>query len=163
MIALGRMTLVGLGMLCLGTTAQAAEDKHIAKAGDLLSMHVWTRATTDLKRPADVFLEVEYPKQADQHVSVAADFATQATVVGLMYKADVATPVPLGPIEVPARGKLEFAPSGIAIRLEGLKRPLRQGREFQVRLTFEKAGSVLVTGEVMSANAQQHGHAGHSH
>jgi copper(I)-binding protein len=147
--------------LSLAGGAQAAEDKHVAKVGDLRVLHVWTKATTNLARPADVFLEIENTGESDQLVAVAADIAAKAGMVGLAYKPGTVTS--LSSVEIPARGRLVLDPDGMAIQLEGLKRPLKRGQDFQVWLTFEKAGSVTVTGEVMAANARRHDHSGHSH
>ena len=156
-----RLALLGLG-LALASTAGAAEDKHVATVGDLKVVHVWTRAVADAKRPADVFMEIENGGAADRLVSAETSLATKATVVGLGAKAGAAA-APIGPAEIPERGKLALDPNGVAIRLEGLKRPLKAGGDFELKLTFEKAGTVAVTGEVMAASARTHGHAGHRH
>jgi periplasmic copper chaperone A len=156
--------LLGALLLAVGLygTASAAEDKHVAKAGDLRVVHVWTRATNNVRRPADVFMEVESSGGADRLVGAACEFADKVEIVGLASKAD-GSAVPVGSADVPERGRLVLEPNGLAIRLEGLRRALKQGQDFRLRVTFEKAGSVGVTGEVMAANARQHGHAGHRH
>lgn len=56
---------------------------------------------------------------------------------------------------------LALDPSGLAGIPEGLKRPLKAGGDFDLILTFEKAGTV--SGGVLAANAKSHGHAGHRH
>lgn len=159
---MSRAAVVLIAVAMLAPPSATAEDKHVAKIGDLRIVHVWTRAVADAKRPADVFMEVENGGVADRLVSAEAPIAAKATVVGLGAKAGAAA-APIGPAEIPERGKLILDPSGVAVRLEGLKRPLKSGGDFELKLVFEKAGTVTVTGEVMPANAKSHGHAGHRH
>lgn len=157
-----RTAVALLALALLAPPSATANDKHVAKVGDLKIVHVWMRAANEAKRPVDVFMEIENAGGAERLVSAEALFAGTATVVGLGAKAG-AVAAPIGPAEVPERGKLILDPSGLAVRLEGLKRPLKAGSDFELILTFEKAGAVTVAGEVMSATAKSHGHAGHRH
>jgi len=51
-------------------------------------------------------------------------------------------------LAVPARGSLELSPGGHHIMLIGLKRTLRVGDRFELRLEFEKSGVQSVFSEV---------------
>ncbi len=161
MTRIGRWISAAILSTGIAGAVLAKEDKHVGRVGDLKILHVWTRATSSLSQPVDIFLEIENARNADQLVGAASDIAAKAAIVGLSYKPG--TVAFLESAEVPARGQLVLEPDGIAIRLEGLKQPLKQGQDFQIRLTFQNAGSVMVTGEVMAANARRHGHAGHGH
>ncbi|QRM34354.1 copper chaperone PCu(A)C [Microvirga sp. VF16] len=156
--AVGVLSFVGAA----GPVA-AAGDHHTAQAGAIKVVHVWTRAVSDPKKPADVFLDIENRGGEDRLIGVVSQDAETAAIVGLSTRGDTVVAQPLGSAGVPARGRLRLDPDGFAIRLEGLKRPLGIDQEFDLVLKFERAGELRVKGEVMKPNARQHSHAGHSH
>lgn len=47
-------------------------------------------------------------------------------------------------LRVPAMGKLEMKPGGVHLMLQGLKQPLKEGDQVEMRLDFEKAGQRLL-------------------
>ncbi len=52
---------------------------------------------------------------------------------------------PLDAVEVKAGGRTELKPGGIHFMLTGLKAPLKEGQNFPLTLTFEKAGVIETT------------------
>jgi copper(I)-binding protein len=62
-------------------------------------------------------------------------------------------------IEIPAQGRTELAPGGYHVMLIGLKQALKEGGQFPLTLTFEKAGSVTLEVPVTKAGAS----GGHHH
>ena len=52
---------------------------------------------------------------------------------------------PLAGVDVPAHGRVAFAPEGRHMMLVGLKRPLRTGEQVPVTLVFQHAGAVRAT------------------
>ena len=64
---------------------------------------------------------------------------------------------------VPAGGMHHLKRGGDHIMLMGLTRPLEQGEEIAVTLTFEQAGEVEVIIPVDRERKPDHGGAGHSH
>jgi copper(I)-binding protein len=61
-------------------------------------------------------------------------------------------------IDLKPGATVELRPGGYHVMLEDLKRPLQQGEQFPMLLTFEKAGAVeiKVKVEAMGAAARSH-------
>lgn len=51
-------------------------------------------------------------------------------------------------MDIPAHGRLVMKPGGFHIMLMGLTKPLKEGDEIELTLTFEKAGEVKVMAKV---------------
>jgi periplasmic copper chaperone A len=51
-------------------------------------------------------------------------------------------------LEIPPRGKLELKPGGYHLMLLDLKQPMRAGDKVPLTLTFQNAGSIVVSVEV---------------
>jgi len=56
-------------------------------------------------------------------------------------------------IDIPAHGRLPMKPGGYHIMLMGLTKPLKEGDEIELTLTFEKAGNVKVMVKVAGVAA----------
>ncbi len=65
---------------------------------------------------------------------------------------------PVPDIPVPARGEARLAPGGLHVMLIGVRRPLRPGDDFVLRLVFENAPSLEVTVPVLKLSATMGGH-----
>ncbi len=57
-------------------------------------------------------------------------------------------------VEIPAGGRVEFAPGGLHVMLIGLKAGLSEGSSFPITLDFEKIGKVVVDVNVEQAPAE---------
>ena len=55
---------------------------------------------------------------------------------------------PVARLEIPAGGTVELKPGGYHIMLMGLARPLKEGDEIELTLSFAKAGDVKVKAKV---------------
>ena len=66
---------------------------------------------------------------------------------------------PLPVLEVPVGGSIEMSAGGIHLMLIGLKRPLKAGEQFPLRLEFARAGAVDAMVKVLPAGAAQPGRA----
>ncbi len=55
---------------------------------------------------------------------------------------------PVASVEVPAGGTVAFAPGGYHVMLTGLTKPLSAGDTFELTLTFQKAGPVVLSVQV---------------
>jgi periplasmic copper chaperone A len=154
---------VVLALAGIAGPVAASESQHAAEIGAIKVVHVWTRAVSDRKKPADVFLDIENKGGEDRLVGATSSDAEAATIVGLSARGGSVAAQAVGSADVPAQGRLRLDPHGFAIRLVGLKRPLGVDQEFDLVLKFEKAGDLRVRGEVMKPNARQHSHAGHGH
>jgi copper(I)-binding protein len=65
-------------------------------------------------------------------------------------------------IEVPAGGETMLQRGGLHVMMMGLTRPLNQGDQIELTLTFEKAGDVTLTLPVDNERMDGHG-MGHGH
>ncbi len=86
MTRIGRWISAAILSTGIAGAVLAKEDKHVGRVGDLKILHVWTRATSSLSQPVDIFLEIENARNADQLVGAASDIAAKAAIVGLSYK-----------------------------------------------------------------------------
>jgi len=55
---------------------------------------------------------------------------------------------PASALEIPPGGKLELKPGGYHVMLLDLKQPLKAGDKFPLTLTFQNAGSIIVSVDV---------------
>ena len=60
---------------------------------------------------------------------------------------------PLKAIDVKANGEATLKPGGMHVMLVGLKQPLKEGENFPLTLTFEKAGKIDVKVAVKKAGS----------
>jgi copper(I)-binding protein len=80
----------------------------------------------------DALLHIETP------VAREVQMHSMATVGGLMQMRPVLS------VDVPARGRVRFEPSGLHAMLIDLVRPLKKGDRFELTLAFQHAGQVRV-------------------
>jgi copper(I)-binding protein len=78
----------------------------------------------------------------DRLVSVDCACAVQAEVHRSSMEGGVMSMAPAGPVEIPAHGRVVFAPGGLHVMLTGVKHPLIDGRRQAMTLSFERAGRI---------------------
>jgi copper(I)-binding protein len=120
----------------------------------------WARATPGSAKNAAVYFTMTNGGAAsDRLVSAQTQAAEMAelhetTMMGGMMHMAAAKAV-----DIPAGGKVAFAPQGRHIMLMNLKKPLRKGDDLSVTLHFEKAGDVPVKVQVLDvASTGPHSH-----
>jgi copper(I)-binding protein len=74
----------------------------------------------------------------------------------------------LDSVEVPAGGKVEFAPGGLHLMLIGPKAPLAEGAAVPITLSFRSGAEIAVEAKVLAkppaaAGAGDHGGMHHGH
>jgi copper(I)-binding protein len=77
--------------------------------------------------------------QPDKLISAETDVATTAELHKSTVTDGVMQMSPVESIEIPANGSVELKPGDYHIMLLGLKRDLKAGDEFKVKLNFEKS------------------------
>lgn len=100
--------------------------------------HPWTRASAVGATTALVSMRFDEVTQDDRLIGVTTPMAAGAELMGVGAGGS-ARPVDLS---VKAGETLEFAETGIHIRLTGLHRPMEMACTYPLTLTFEKAGVV---------------------
>ena len=129
-----------------------------ARAADIAIEQPWARAAQQGGVGA-AFMRIEnHGAAADRLVSASSPLARTVELHTTIRDGDVMRMRPVDVIEVPAHGTVQLQPGSLHIMLIGLQRPLAQGEQVPLTLTFERAGPVPVNLHVQAAGAMQ-GHA----
>ncbi|MBT6136007.1 MAG: copper chaperone PCu(A)C, partial [Rhodospirillaceae bacterium] len=59
-------------------------------------------------------------------------------------------------LEIPAGGTVVLKPGSDHVMLMGLKAPLKKGTRFELSLTFDKSGTVVIPVQVQKAGARSY-------
>lgn len=137
-------------VLCAGLGQSALAQS----AGSIEVTHAWARATAATAKTGAAYLTlVNKGTSDDRLVAVAGTVAAKAELHVTNAENGVMKMRPLAAVEVKAGGQAELKPGGMHIMLVGLAAPLKEGQQFPLTLTFEKAGTVEVTVTVEKAGA----------
>ncbi len=90
---------------------------------------------------AAYFTIVNRGGEADALVGASSPLAASVSLHRSMMVHGVMLMRPLAEAPVPAKGELTFAPGGLHLMMEGLKRPLREGERAPVILKFRRSGA----------------------
>ena len=108
----------------------------------------WARPTRG-DVPGAVYVTIENKGSAgDRLTGAATDRAAMAMIHQSELANGVATMRMVDEIDIPAGGRIEMAPGGTHIMLEGLKAPLNSGDRFDLVLKFGKSGERKVRVDV---------------
>jgi copper(I)-binding protein len=119
--------------------------------GDVEVSDVWARTSANMQNAGAVYMTISGGDEADRLVgaSVASSVAGTAEVHETMMDSEgVMKMQEVSAIDVPADGEVMLKPGSFHIMMMMLAEPLETGSEFDVTLTFEKAGDITVTAEV---------------
>jgi protein SCO1/2 len=126
----------------------AADVRALAAARMIRVSDPWARpANRSASGPAvsAVYLTVENTgRQSDKLLGAESDAAEEVEIHRTTVQSGVMRMAPAGEVELPAGGKLGFAPGGLHVMLTGLRRDLPAGSDVVLRLRFERAGEVVV-------------------
>ncbi|MFN3615277.1 MAG: copper chaperone PCu(A)C [Rubrimonas sp.] len=139
----------------------AAGDDHVAEGAGLRVLHGWTRAADGGE--ALVFAEISNVSGGMVRITGAdSPAAAAAEIVGFQLIDGRESHAPVGAIDLGPDEAVTMAPFGLAVRLTGLRGPLRRGETLPLTL-LTADGAVEIVVEVEAADARQHSHAGHNH
>ena len=143
--------LGGIAVLVLSTTAGAAR-AHDKRQGDLHIGHPWAKPAA-AGGPAEVYFAIiNRGSRADRLVGAETAVAGRASLAETV----AATVVSREAIDLPPGRPVPLRPGRLHVRLDGLKRPLREGDEFPLTLRFAVSRPVEVTVLVEAAAAAGH-------
>lgn len=130
--------------------------RDVVRVHDLEISTAWTRATVSSARVGGGYITVHNKGEAaDRLIAAAADFAEEVQFHQMTLVGDVMRMRPVeGNIEIPAGGSVIFKPGAEHLMFIGLERALVEGEVVNVKLTFEKAGEVVVPFQVHSFAAR---------
>ncbi len=147
-----RLSCAMLLTLALVAPAAAADT---VKAGTLELSGLWTRATPPKAPSAGGYLTiVNAGKDPDRLIGAASPMAGKADLHAMAMKDGVMTMRSVAGIDIPAGGTVALDPDGLHIMFTALKGGLKQGGSMPITLTFEKAGTVEVSLQVLSVGAK---------
>jgi periplasmic copper chaperone A len=156
-----RMLACAAALLALSGGSSRAQE---VKAGDLVIMQPWSRATPGGAKIAGGYLTIENKGAAsDRLIAVSGDIAGKVEIHEMAMNNGVMTMRPLEKgLEIEPGKTVKLAPGGYHLMLMDLKNPLKQGEKVPLELQFEKAGKVAVSLDVQGVGAQGPAGAGHS-
>ena len=145
-----RTSLTALAGVLLISSAGA----HELKSGSITVEHPWARPAAAGNSAA--YFVLENSGAADRLIGVSSDVAESVAMHSTTIDAQgVGRMVPVQAVDLPAGAAATFAPGGLHVMLVGLTKPLAEGQEFPLTLTFETAGAVTV--EVAVEKTASHG------
>jgi copper(I)-binding protein len=117
-----------------------------AYANEIAVKGAYARASASpgAKAGAVYFMIINGSGAPDRLVAASTDAATSAMIHESAIENGVATMRHLDAVEIAPGAEVSFAPGGTHLMLMGLKKPLRQGEHFTIRLTLERAGVIVV-------------------
>lgn len=137
-------------------------------AGPLEISSPWARAMLPGQPAGGGYLTVvNTGHEADRLVSASSPSAGRVEIHTMEVVDDVMVMRPVeGGLEIPAGGTVELKPGGLHLMFMEVAEPFAEGDTVQVRLDFEKAGSVDAAFAVRAArggDGHGHGHDDHGH
>lgn len=154
------LAVLGLSMPAGAEPADPDHGDHVSVLDGVRAIHAWTRETA----ATDTLVFVEIENTSNREVRLIggdAELADSVTLVGFKMTDGEPTYVALPPVTIKPSRDLVLAPRGIALRLDGLEAPLREGETFEMELVLD-TGHLDVHVSVEDEKATQHGHAGHA-
>jgi copper(I)-binding protein len=139
------------------TLAAILSSVSAARASDIVVNGAFARASASpLIKTGAVYLAITNPgAEADRLVAVATPAAGAASIHETRTVDGVMTMDMKEALDIPAGATVALAPGGMHIMLMNLTAPLTEGQQFDVTLTFVKAGSVTVSVPVAGVAANQ--------
>jgi copper(I)-binding protein len=120
------------------------------RVGALVIRDVFTPAPASPDTAAVYFTVQNTGDGDDALLAAATDIADEVQLHRTVMEGGAMKMQPVPRIAVPAHGEARLARGGLHVMLLGLRRPLREGDRFELRLTFERAGAVTVVVPVRS-------------
>jgi copper(I)-binding protein len=123
-----------------------------ASVGDLDIMGPFSRGTLD--RGAVFFTVVNNGEEDDTLIGANIDIAGSTEIHETVMEDGQAQMRPIEGLDIPAGEETVLEPGGFHVMMLDLPEPLEVGQTFPVELTFEKAGTVEFTVEVVSYSSE---------
>ncbi len=148
-----RLTIAGIFLtlpLLGGCASLEREAQDVAEASErtLTIQNVWARSE-DAGQNSAVYLEIVNRGEVDdQLIAAETDVAGVTEVHEVVSRDNVMRMQEVEQVEIPAGETVNLEPGGYHLMLFGLVDDLDAGDEFDVSLTFDRAGEITVTAEV---------------
>ncbi|WP_417412205.1 copper chaperone PCu(A)C [Hoeflea sp.] len=147
---------VVLSAAILGLSS-AMVSAHDYKLGSLEIEHPFARATPPNAPVSGGYITIRNTgEEADRLISGEADFADRVEIHEMKMDGEVMKMRQLTDgLEIPAGGEVVLKPGGYHIMFIGIDSQFKDGENRNVKLTFEKAGSIEVDFTVQDMRAMQ--------
>ena len=124
------------------------------KSPQIELQNAWARPTAG-QAPAAVYVTIENKSASDDRLTGAfSDRAAMAMVHQNELVDGVSRMRMAGEINIPAGERIEMAPGGTHVMLEGLRAPLKTGDRFDLVLRFKESGVKTVKVAVVKPEGQ---------
>ncbi|MCX7671349.1 MAG: copper chaperone PCu(A)C [Anaerolineae bacterium] len=142
------ITLLGLLLVgMVGCAAAPTGEMAGAAPGPIVVTEAWVRAAVTGNSAAYMIIR-NHGSAPDRLVRAAADMAAAVELHETKMEGGMMKMAPVDGIAIPAGGQVELKPGGLHIMLIGLKQELKAGTNVQLKLHFEKAGTLEVVAQV---------------
>jgi periplasmic copper chaperone A len=145
-------------MCLLITLITTPAHTHEVKAGDLVLVHPFARASAGPAKTGAAFLGIHNNGDTPDRLIAAhvdENVAKKAAIHTHIMEGDVAKMRKIeGGVEVSAHGMVMMQPGGLHIMLMRLKAPLEEGETFMLTLEFEHAGEIMVEVPILAVDAK---------
>jgi copper(I)-binding protein len=143
---------LGLGLAFVDNTAIARD----FTAGNIVISHPYARATVPGQPTGGAYFSIENKgKETDTLKSISSDVAKSTELHAMTMDGNVMKMREVGNVDIKPSEKIVMHPGdGYHIMLVGLNKPLKNGDQFPMTLTFAKAGKVVVNVDVEAMNAK---------
>lgn len=113
-------------------------------AGDVFVEKAWTRAALSkaVKNAAGYLTIHNKADEPDVLISIQSDIAAVTEVHEMTFKDGVMRMNALDGLHIPPATEVFLEPGGYHVMFLGLKKPLYEGQQFEITLTFKNAGDV---------------------
>jgi copper(I)-binding protein len=143
MLSLTERSFVFCCALAWSFTALAT---HEYRADALRIDHPVARATPPGAKTGAVFFTVNNTgKETDRLLRASTPIAAGVVLHQMALEGGIMKMRAVPSVEVRSGGRLELKPSGYHLMLLDLKQPLKVGEKFPLTLTFEDAGTILIS------------------
>lgn len=164
---------LGVYLFAAALSTPALAQSHDAKAHDAMNhgamaQHgvtvtgAWARPTIAKLRISAAYFTAMGDKE-DKLIAAHTDIAGRAELHEHVMQGDIAKMRPVAAVPLAPGNPAVFQPGGYHVMIMDLKQPLKEGDTFPLTLTFEKAGDVTVTVEVMKKPTSHGAHGGMDH
>ncbi|WP_018633941.1 copper chaperone PCu(A)C [Neomegalonema perideroedes] len=144
--------------LLLAAPAFAQEAGHAHAPAALETSGAFIRATLPRAPVGGAYLTiVNSGPEDDRLLAVTSPVGAFAAIHEMAHADGVMSmrPLPEG-LPIPAGETVSLKPGGYHIMIEGLTAPLVEGETLDLTLTFEKAGEIPVSFDILAINARSH-------
>ena len=143
-------SVLALSMLLSASAASSAED--MSHHGQLMILDAWSRVTAPGAKVGGGYITISNQgEHVERLLTVSADHAERAEIHSMSMQDDVMVMRPLADaLTIPAGETVHLEPGGLHLMFLQINRPHVVDQPFEVTLTFEHAGEIVVPFDVLS-------------